>query len=419
MLQPALIFLAGALAASAYFLLKTRRNTPYLELDIDSLPPIEEGMATLAGLTSGNVYVGNTVEVFQNGPIFDAMERDIAAAKHTVHFETFVWSQGALEQRIVDLLARKAREGVKVRLLIDAIGGNERNEDRLKALRESGAQVYVYSQVTLFNWRRFNHRTHRKLLICDGVIGYTFGHGVSDLWLGDAHDSKHWRDTGIRITGPAVAGLQTVFMENWIEESHCVPAGEGCFPRLEHTGEIGMHVVSSASGDQVSAVALLYTVALACARREIIIQNPYFAPDDGMCELLATMVKRGVVVHLMVPGTHTDNPFVRRASFALYECLLEGGVRLYEYEHTLLHQKIVIIDGIWSHVGSTNFDSRSLALNEEVGVGFCDRGQAAELRAAFDADLRRSKEVTLQQWRRRPWPAKLVDRAVYQLHDQL
>ncbi len=332
MLHTILIFAAGAIAASAYFLLKTRRHTPYLELDLDSLPAIDEGMATLAGLTSGAVYEGNAVRLFQNGAIFDAIFKDIEAARCTVHFETFVWSEGELERRTIELLSRKAREGVKVRVLIDALGGNERNEERLKSLQAAGAQVCIYSQVTLFNLRRFNHRTHRKLLICDGQVGYTFGHGFSDQWLGDAHDSKHVRDTGVRIEGPAVSGLQSVFTENWIEESHCVPTGDGCFPTLEPKGDISMHVVSSASGDQVSAVALLYTVAIACARREIIIQNPYFAPDDGLCELLGTMVKRGVAVHLMVPGEHTDNPFVRRAGFALYQCLLEGGVRLYEYE---------------------------------------------------------------------------------------
>jgi cardiolipin synthase len=418
-LQYSLIFLAGAFVATAYFLLKTRRHTPYLELKLDAMPPMQDAMATLAGLTGGSAYEGNSVRILQNGALFDVLEADIAAARCTVHFETFVWTKGVLERRLVDLLVRKAGEGVAVRVLIDALGGNNADEKQLQRLRDGKVELCIYSQVRPWNLRRFNHRSHRKLVICDGAVGYTFGHGIQDSWLGEAQDEHHVRDTGVRIEGPAVGALQGVFMENWIEESHCVPVGDGCFPTLEKRGETAAHVVASASGDAVSSVALLYTVAIACARAEIIIQNPYFAPDDGVVELLGTMVKRGVAVHLMVPGTKTDNPFVRRAGCALYGDLLEAGVRLYEFEPTLLHQKIVIVDDVWSHVGSTNFDSRSLALNEEVGVGFCDRELARELKTAFEQDLRRSREITPDEWRKRPVYSKVLDWVVYQLHDQL
>jgi cardiolipin synthase len=418
-LHYALIFLAGAVFATAYFLLKTRRHTPYLTLELDDMPPMEDGLATLAGLTGGSAYPGNAVRILQNGALFEVLEADLAAARCTVHLETFVWTKGELERRLVDLLVRKAAEGVAVRVLVDALGGNQADEAQLQRLRDGKVELYLYSQVRPWNLRRFNHRTHRKLLICDGGVGYTFGHGIADAWLGDAQDEQQVRDTGVRIEGPAVGALQSVFMENWIEESHCLPVGDGCFPTLEKRGDVDAHVVASASGDAVSAVALLYTVAIACARREVIIQNPYFAPDDGVVELLGTMVRRGVAVHLMVPGAHTDNPFVRRAGCALYGDLLEAGVRLYEYERTLLHQKIVIVDDVWSHVGSTNFDSRSLALNEEVGVGFCDQAIAAELKAAFEQDLEHSREITPEVWRRRPWYSKVLDWVVYQLHDQL
>jgi cardiolipin synthase A/B len=414
-----LIFIAGAAFASAYFLLKTRRATPHLELKLDDMPELSEGMGTLAGLTDGAVYHGNAVQVFHNGAIFDAIAADIEAATCTVHLETFVWTKGELERRTVELLIRKAAEGVAVRVLIDAMGGNGADPRQLQRLRDGGVELCIYSKVRPWNLARFNHRTHRKVLVCDGAIGYTFGHGFADEWLGDAQDKTHYRDSGVRIEGPAVTALQSVFMENWIEESHCVPVGDGCFPTLEQRGDIAAHVVSSASGDEVSSVALLYTIAIACARREVIIQNPYFAPDDGVCKLLGMMVARGVAVHLMVPGHNTDNPYVRRAGCALYDDLLAAGVRLYEFEPTLLHQKIVIVDGIWSHVGSTNFDSRSLALNEEVGVGFCDRGLAAQLKAAYEKDLERSHEITREEWARRPVLAKLLDRVVYQLHDQL
>jgi cardiolipin synthase len=414
-----LLVLAGALIASVYFLLKNRRNTPYLELDLEALPSIEDDLQTLAGLTGGAVSAGNALAVLQNGALFAAMEKDIAAARHTVHLETFVWTKGELERRFVDVLTRKAREGVEVRVLIDAMGGSSADGAQLECLSDRGVDLSIYCRPRWWNLRRFNHRTHRKLLIVDGEIGYTFGHGIADQWLGDGEDAKHWRDTAVRVQGPAVQALQSVFMENWIEETHEVPAGDGCFPELAAAGDSEAHVVSSASGDAVSAVALLYTVAIACARREVIIQNPYFAPDDGVCELLGMMVKRGVAVHLMLPGKNTDSPFVRRAGCHLYRDLLRAGVRLYEFEPTLLHQKIVIIDGIWSHVGSTNFDARSLSLNEEIGLGMRDARVAQELKAAFEKDLERSHEVTLSQWKKRAWHARAFDWIAYQLHDQL
>jgi cardiolipin synthase len=412
-------FIAGLLLAAGYFLLKNRRNTPYLDLDPDALPPLAEDLQTLAGATGGSVARGNACEVLQNGALYPAMERDIAAARSTIHLETFVWTQGEVERRCVELLARKAREGVTVRLLIDAMGGSRADAANLKKLDSAGVQRAIYCRPRWWNLRRFNHRTHRKLLIIDGAIGYTFGHGIADQWLGNGEDEKHWRDTAVRVEGPIVQGLQAVFMENWIEESHCVPAGASCFPQLEEVGDCDAHVVSSASGDAVSSVALLYTLAIASAKREVIIQNPYFAPDDGVCDLLGMMVKRGVAVHLMVPGRHTDSPFVRRAGCHLYGDLLRAGVRLYEFEPTLIHQKIVIVDEIWSHIGSTNFDARSLSLNEEVGIGIRDATVAKQLKGAFAADLQRSRELSLEAWRARPWRSRAFDWLAYQIHDQL
>ncbi|HUP91152.1 MAG TPA: phospholipase D-like domain-containing protein [Solimonas sp.] len=411
--------LLGAVAATIVIVLSRRRNTPRLELDLDSLPCIREGLATLAGLTGASVHCNNAAQVFQNGEIFAAMEQDIRAAKCAVHLETFVWTKGTLERRFVELLSAKAREGVKVRLLIDAMGGSGADREQLQRLRDAGAQVLIYARPRWWDLHRVNNRTHRKLLIVDGHVGYTFGHGIADQWLGEGQDREHWRDTGVRLEGAVVHALQGVFMENWIEESKCIPSGDGCFPSLEKKGAIDAHVVSSDCGEATSSVALLYTVAIACARREVIIQNPYFAPDDGVVELLAMMVKRGVAVHLMVPGKGTDSPFVRRAGRCLYEGLLRAGVRLYEFQPTLLHQKIVIVDGAWSHIGSTNFDSRSLALNEEVGVGLLDDGIAEQLKAAFEQDLERSQELKLEEWTRRGVPARALDWVAYRLHAQL
>jgi cardiolipin synthase A/B len=411
--------LAGAVIAILCVMLTHRRLTPYLHLPLDDLPSLHDGLQTLAGLTGGAVYEGNSVTVLQNGALFPAMLKDIEAAGCAVHLETFVWTAGEVERQFVEALCAKAREGVKVRLLMDALGGSSATAARLQRLRDAGVELSQYCRPAWWNLRRFNHRTHRKLLIVDGAIGYTFGHGIADQWLGDGEDEDHWRDTAVRLEGPVACALQSVFMENWMEETNCVPAGDGCYPRLEHKGDTAVHVVSSSSEEVGSKVALLYTVAIASARKEVIIQNPYFAPDDGVCELLAKMVKRGVAVHLMLPGKKTDSPFVRTAGSHLYQSLLEAGVRVYEFEPTLPHQKIVIVDGVWSHVGSTNFDARSLALNEEVGVGIHDEKIAAELKAAFVADLRRSSELQLERWRRRPLLARGYSWLAYQLHSQL
>ena len=411
--------LAGGAIALLTFMLTHRRLTPYLHLQLDELPELCESMQSLAVLTGGAVHEGNRCQVLQNGAVFPAMIADIQAARHTVHLETFVWTAGEVERQFVDVLCAKAREGVKVRLLIDALGGSSATEARLCELREAGVELNLYCRPAWWNLRRFNHRTHRKILILDGAVGYTFGHGIADQWLGDGEDKDHWRDTAVRLEGPVASALQSVFLENWIEETNCVPAGDGCYPGPEPKGDVAAHVVSSASEEVGSKVALLYTVAIASARKEVIIQNPYFAPDDGVCELFAKMVKRGVAVHLMLPGRKTDSPFVRLAGTYLYQSLLEAGVRVYEFEPTLPHQKIVIVDRIWSHVGSTNFDARSLALNEEVGVGILGKETAEELRAAFVEDLKRSSELQLERWRRRP----LLDRGyswlAYQLHSQL
>jgi cardiolipin synthase A/B len=409
----------GAFATAIYFMLSRRRRTPPLEIDLDAMPPIGEALATLSGVTGSSVYCHNRGTIHQNGAIFEAMAADIGAARGTVHLESFVWTKGTLERRFTDLLCERARAGVAVRVLLDFVGGSRASLEQVKRMDAAGVDLRFYARPRWWNLGRVNHRTHRKLLIVDGRIGYTFGHGIADQWLGDGEDREHWRDTGVRLEGTVVHALQGVFMENWIEESKCVPAGEACFPKLEDCGSVDAHVVSSACGEDVSSVALLYTAAMACARREVIIQNPYFAPDDSVLDLFRKLVARGVAIHLMVPGEHTDSPFVRRAGRCLYEGLLRAGVRVYEFEPTLLHQKIVIVDGAWAHIGSTNFDSRSLAINEEVGIGLLDEAIAGELKAAFEADLERSRELTLAQWTRRGRLTRLLDWIAYRLHGQL
>ena len=419
MLMTLLLMFATGLATTMWFVASRRRRTRLVRFSPERLPPIEESLTTLAGLTNGSVYRGNAADVLQNGALFDAIERDVGAAQRSVHLETFVWTKGELERRTVELLCRRAADGVNVRVIIDAVGSNEADDDNLARLRRGNVELVMYRPPFRWNLRRLNHRTHRKLLIVDGEIGYTFGHGIADHWLGDGQDPDHWRDTGVRLEGPVVQGLQSVFMEHWIEESQAVPCGPGCFPTLQEKGSIAAHVVSSAAGDPVSSVSLLYSLAIACARREILIQNPYFVPGIDVVGLLREVVARGVRVRLMVPGAHTDNAFVRYAGTHLYAGLIDAGVELYEFATTALHQKVVVVDGIWSHIGSTNFDERSLALNEEVGVGLLDARIARELGEAFEHDLQACRRITGEQWGRRGGLRRFAAWAAYQMHEQL
>lgn len=419
MLATILTILITVALTSLYFIISRRRRTPKYDLDPDQLPEVGECLRKFAGLTKSAVHPGNRVEVFQNGSIFPEMIKDIRAAQDTVHLEIFVWDKGELEKEFTDLFCEKVKQGIKVRILLDAIGGMDADEQQLQKLRDAGVELQIYCEARWWNLRRFNHRTHRKILVIDGKIGYTFGHGIADQWRGNGEDQDHWRDTGIRITGPAVFALQSVFMENWIEETSCIPTEGSCFPDLTQQGEVTAHVVSSATGDAISSVGLLYSLAIASARKHIYIQNPYFAPEKNMVELLCTMVQRGVEVHLMVPGKHTDNPFVRWAGCSLYRPLLEGGVNIYEFKPTLLHQKIVVVDGEWTHVGSTNFDARSLALNEEAGMGILDKEVAQQLIAAFYNDLRRCDKIELANWRKRPLFYRAFDEMAYLMRDQL
>lgn len=414
-----LLILASIVGTSLYFVVTQRRRTPKHKLNPDNLPEVGESLHMMAGLTKSVVHQGNQVQVLQNGAIFPAMLETIMAARETVHFETFVWHKGELENQFVEAFSQKARGGVKVRVLLDSVGALPADAGQLQKMCDAGVDFREYCRPRWWNLRRFNHRTHRKLLIVDGKIGFTLGHGIADEWLGNGEDKNHWRDTGVRIAGPAVYSLQSVFMENWVEETETVPTEASCFPLIEKQGSVVAHVVSSATGDALSAVGLLYSLAIACARKEIYIQNPYFTPEKNVVELLGKMVQRGVDVHLMVPGKQTDNVFVRWAGCSLYRPLLEAGVHIYEFKPTLLHQKIVIIDGKWTHVGSTNFDARSLALNEEVGIGLLDEDTAAQLKAAFYEDLRHCHKINLAEWRKRPWYYRLFDWFSYALRDQL
>jgi cardiolipin synthase A/B len=402
----------GVIAALWLLLWTTNRRRSKPTFDLSHHGDVESFIPTFIGLTEGAIDPGNRVEILQNGRYFDALLDDIARARESIHMETFVWWNGEICDRVANALAGRAREGVEVRLLID-YSGSSRAKTRTKMirmLRDAGCHASLFHPLRISNVGRMNNRTHRKIAVFDGRVAYVGGHGIAQEWTGNAQDREHWRDTFVRMEGPVATTVQGVFCENWIEETGHVPVGEKYFPKLDPCGDTDAHVAFAAPRDSISSVQLLYYVAIAAAQKELLIQNPYFLPHDDAIDELIAAVKRGVDVRIMLPSADViDSPIVQHASHHHFGDLLENGVRIFEYRKTLLHQKVMIVDGTWSCVGSTNFDDRSFLLNDEVSVGFTNPKIAAQLRETWFEDLRECAEVDFDEWRKRPWHHKVLD----------
>lgn len=394
-----------------------RRRRPHLVLQsggIDDLIP------SIAGVTQGTSLGGNHVELLQNGALWDRLLADIAAAKETINLETFLSKEGELTRRLTEALCLKAREGVQVRMMLDGSGGKNYGDKDLKRLKEAGACVRKYHPVRPSTIGLLNNRDHRKIVVLDGRIGYVGGHCLTDNWLGDAQDKEHFRDITARVEGRVVAQLQSAFSENWLEECGEVLAGERYFPMIEKAGEVDAHVVWLSPAGSPSTLKVLHYMLIHSARKTLTIQNPYFLPDPDARQALLDAVRRGVEVRIMIPDEHaSDSPLVQHASHHHYGTLLKGGVRLFDYQKTLLHQKTLVVDGCCASIGSTNFDDRSFEINDEVSLVVYDEGIAAELERTFEDDLKHAEEVQFDAWKHRPVPHKLRDFFSFLLNEQL
>jgi cardiolipin synthase len=370
-----------------------------VHLTFTKIDTLREALPSIAGATHGELLPGNKVELLQNGDgFFPPLLAAIAAAKETVHLESYVWWKGKICEDVAEALARKAEQGVEVRVLLDASGSSRMDKKLLARMKDAGVKLAKYRPLRFSNLARVNSRDHRKIVVVDGRVGFVFGHGIADEWLGHGEDRKHWRDTGARLEGPIVGALQSAFTENWVEETGEVLVGDRFFPKLQPAGSIAAHLAYHFNHGSVSAVDLLYRIAFASAQKELWIQNPYLAPDPEMLDLIAEAAERGVDVRVMLPGEVTDAQIVRHAGHRHFANLLRRGVRLFGYQRTLNHQKVMIIDGLWSHLGSTNLDNRSFESNDEVSLGVVDADIAAQLRSAFEEDLRSCKEIRLEDW---------------------
>lgn len=420
--MPLVACIGGVLALVILIvLIWSMTREPNTRLRVRNIGELASLMPSLVGLTQSSLEEGNDVRILQNGDqFFSPLLREIAEAKQSIHLESYIWYDGKLTQQLVPLLAQKARQGVEVRILVDASGGKQLKGDAQKMLEDAGATVAHFHPIRISNLGRLNNRDHRKLVILDGRIAYTGGFGFADEWTGDAQDKKHYRDTGLRLEGPVVHRMQAAFSENWIEETGEIPADAKFFPHIAPAGTTPAHVAYTSPAGSVSSVQILYYLAIKAARHEIIIQNPYLLPERAAIDALEEAVARGVDVKIMVPSTDaTDNPLVQHASHHHFGTLLKQGVKIWEYDRTLLHQKVIVIDGLWSSVGSTNFDDRSFQLNDEINVGLLDAKLAAQLRAAFAADLRHAKQRSFAEWQDRSLWHKTVDGVAYLGRSQL
>jgi cardiolipin synthase A/B len=354
----------------------------------------------VASLVGASVEPGDRYKVLRNGDeVFPAMLDAIQKARKRISFESFIFEDGEIGERFTEALIAAARRGVTTRIVLDAFGG-ELSRETEKRLTDAGISLVWFNPVRPWTIEETNYRTHRKVLVVDGDIAFTGGLGIADHWLGDAQDPDHWRDTQFGVTGPAVRALEASFYENWLE------SGGGSVPALDPerppqgTGARSIVVWSNPTGG-ASNVKLLYLLSIAGARSTIDIQSPYFILDESTRWSLDAARRRGVRVRLVTEGELTDARPVKYASRDAYEGLLEGGYEIFEYEPTMMHVKAMIVDGVWSVIGSANFDNRSFELNDELTVAVADPELADALTKDFEQDIRRSKRLELAPWRDR------------------
>ncbi len=390
--------------------LKPKEQAPLNALEHDFAIESQEFLATISGAAGATILPGNSIEILVNGDQFyPRMLSDIARAQNSVTIEAFIYWEGDIGRRFADALAERSRAGVAVKILLDAVGSSTIGDKILETLESSGCQVTWYRPIHWYTINRYNNRTHRKSLIIDGRVGFTGGAGIADHWMGNAENPDHWRDTQIRIEGPAVAALQNGFAENLLETTGELVSGPAYYPSVPPAGALPVQAIMSSPDSGTSSARIMYYLSIACARKSIFIANSYFIPDEQAIDMLVEAKRRGVDVKIMVAGIHNDSTIARTNSTRLYGELLEAGIEIYEYNRTMLHHKYMVCDGIWSTVGTTNFDNRSFALNDESNMCVYDAPFAAQWSQMFFNDLEGCDRVELEQWRDRGFKTKVEE----------
>ncbi len=367
-------------------------------------------LRSLSYLIGPGLLTSNKVTSLVNGDqSFPAMITAVKGAEKSINLETYIYWSGQIGEEFADLLIAKAQEGVRVRVLVDWWGSGEIDSSHFLRMRAAGVQVVKYNPLLPWRALRVNHRDHRKLLIVDGKVGFTGGAGIADIWLGNAEHPGQWRDTMFQLEGPAVGQMQAVFMDNWREAAREVLAGDDYFPELPPAGDHLVQVFGSSPQDNVETVRMMFLLSIDSARKNIRICTPYFVPGEGTEEALLRACERGVKVEFIVPGSNTDVPFVRHVSRGHWGPLLRAGAKFYEYQPTMFHCKLMIVDDIWVSVGSANVDNRSFRLNDESNMNIYSAAFAAEQVKIFEADKAKTVEVTPELWKKRPFHRRLME----------
>jgi cardiolipin synthase len=356
---------------------------------------------------------GNRITTLVNGDeIFPAMLEAIRSAKRTIDFESYIYWSGDIGRQFADALAERARAGVKVHVLLDWFGSHKMDQDYINRMGRAGVEVVRYHQPQWYHVRHVNNRTHRKLLVVDGAVGFTGGVGIADQWTGHAQDADHWRDTHYRIEGPVVAQLQAAFADNWTKMTGEVLHGDAYFPEVKPGGASPAQMFKSSIEGGAESMQLMYMLSLVAAKETIDLSMAYFIPDPLAMDHIVAAIKRGVRVRILLPGSHTDSRLVRAASRSYWGRILEAGGEIYEYQPTMFHCKVLVVDGLWVSAGSTNFDTRSFRLNDEANLNVYDREVARRQVEQFDKDVQSARRITLEEWRGRPLLEKAWDHTV-------
>jgi len=366
---------------------------------------------SLKYLTGGSVHRDSCFEVLTNAAEFyPAMLDAIAGAQHSINMECYIFRPDETGRKFMHAMMERARAGVIVTLVVDAVGSFRFGRRAIRELREAGCQVELYQRLKWYRLARLNNRTHRELLIVDGTIAFIGGAGVGDQWAKGERGRKPWRDTMARVTGPVVSSIQGVFAENWIECCGEILCGPEYFPALHKCGDTSAILIKSSPADRATACRVAFQMLIESASRQIRITTPYFLPDRSLRSALIDCARRGVNIDIIVPGSHTDQRWVRLSSRRKYEELLRaGGIRIFEYRAGMTHAKVLSVDDLWVVLGTTNFDNRSFEHNDEVNVAIRDEATSARLTADFQHDLQSCEEVTLEKWKRRPLFDRIVE----------
>lgn len=400
----------GSAAVYGYGVVKYRHTAARrFSMSDPPAPGTPEFSTLIELLTGGPVRPGNQVEVLRNGcRTFPSMLAAIASATNTIDFSSYIYWPGEVTSQFSDAFMERAAAGVEVNMVLDAWGSAKLDREHLERLRRAGVNVCFFRAPHWYSIHKLNNRMHRRLLIVDGKVGFAGGVGIADVWAGDAQDPEHWRETHVRLEGPAVLDVLGGFIDNWAEATGQL-LGAHHFPELRSFDDgVAVQVTRSSPGTGGTAAAQLFYAAIAGARQRLWLTTAYFAASGAFVDGLCDAARRGVDVRVLTNGPCIDKEIVRQTGRRLYGPLLEAGVRIFEYQQTMLHAKVLVVDGAWANVGSANFDHRSLALDVELNVAFDDAGLCAEFEKHFLDDMEVSKEIDLDQWNDR----SLVERAI-------